>query len=378
MKDLVAQEVIGNRRINIFYDPYPTNPRTDMDGNLCTMVCSHRRYTLGDEQPDDLDEYLRNLVRQYVSLKELMLYAWRNGKKNSGCCKLELVCEKGETANYWQLYYYGYIDYRFARSERGWKRAVHYDRLKDFTEEDIIDNLSNAACIELLEPYMVIQPISIYDHSGVTIWFGSPSDRWDSGCVGFGYQTKEDTLENQTATEANWREVAERNMDAEMEVYRYYVEGTVLAYEVEHLIEPTEEDLEIADMTLDEWRDDDDNWESDDSCYGFYMDEKELLDEVYCEHDFYEYKISYFDEQELCYHELSSGRSFFELTKELEADPFHQTKWPRLYVHCYLPESDQPSVIRSRFIIDCTANGSYRHISDTNFPLTYGQTVKTA
>ena len=119
---LVRQEVLGGRRINIYYDNTPSNPRTDMDGNLCTMVCSHRNYSLGDEQSDDLDESLRNLVRQYVSLKELMLFAWRNGRNDTGCCKLEMICEKGTSANYWRLSYYGYrlpLRSHRARLERG-------------------------------------------------------------------------------------------------------------------------------------------------------------------------------------------------------------------------------------------------------------------
>ena len=41
---------IGNLTINLIQDPYPENPREAFD-NLGTMVCWHRRYKLGDEQP---------------------------------------------------------------------------------------------------------------------------------------------------------------------------------------------------------------------------------------------------------------------------------------------------------------------------------------
>lgn len=42
-------------RVGIGYDTNPFNPRED--DNLGTMVCSHRRYDLGDEVAQNLDDY---------------------------------------------------------------------------------------------------------------------------------------------------------------------------------------------------------------------------------------------------------------------------------------------------------------------------------
>lgn len=43
-----------NYRLSIFPDPDPSDPRKDFD-HVGTMVCIHRRYTLGDEQLKETD-----------------------------------------------------------------------------------------------------------------------------------------------------------------------------------------------------------------------------------------------------------------------------------------------------------------------------------
>lgn len=50
-----------NFNYRIEYDNDPMNPRTDFD-NVGKMVCSHRRYNLGDEQVDDLEEWLYEMA----------------------------------------------------------------------------------------------------------------------------------------------------------------------------------------------------------------------------------------------------------------------------------------------------------------------------
>lgn len=53
MSDICETYERNKLKVNIFYDTSPENPR-DWD-NMGIMICSHRRYTLGDEQfsPDD-------------------------------------------------------------------------------------------------------------------------------------------------------------------------------------------------------------------------------------------------------------------------------------------------------------------------------------
>jgi hypothetical protein len=51
----------------IIQDQYPSNPRKEFD-HVGTMVCWHRRYNLGDEQPKvDPEEYLDDLAWKVVN-----------------------------------------------------------------------------------------------------------------------------------------------------------------------------------------------------------------------------------------------------------------------------------------------------------------------
>jgi len=59
-------------KIEIEPDLDPMDPR-EWD-NLATMVCWHRRYNLGDEQPEeDPEEYLTGLLDQETKRKHLIV-----------------------------------------------------------------------------------------------------------------------------------------------------------------------------------------------------------------------------------------------------------------------------------------------------------------
>jgi hypothetical protein len=63
----VEEFAVGRCNVRIELDGDPLNPRKEYD-NVGTMVCWHRRYELGDEQPsEDAGDYLLNLARGVVS-----------------------------------------------------------------------------------------------------------------------------------------------------------------------------------------------------------------------------------------------------------------------------------------------------------------------
>jgi hypothetical protein len=72
----IDEKVIGKYKIEIFPDEDPLNPRTDYDP-LGTMVCFHRRYSLGDkhnfDDHDDARKFLKNKRRIAIVLP-LYLY----------------------------------------------------------------------------------------------------------------------------------------------------------------------------------------------------------------------------------------------------------------------------------------------------------------
>lgn len=121
------------------------------------------------------------------------------------------------------------------------------------------DEMSFREMIEALSGHIVIKPISIFDHSGVTIFWGAPIDRWDSGTVGFGYCEKDDLdrmgCSYGTEEYPTWRDRAEAFMEGEMDIYDDYLRGYVYGYNV--TIDEDAEDYEYLP-------------DNNDSCCGFY------------------------------------------------------------------------------------------------------------
>lgn len=99
----------------------------------------------------------------------------------------------------------------------------HAFDLNDFNtwqevEADIRDNKDG----------VLIFPLGIYDHSGLSLYIGSKHDRWDGGQVGFIYCTKED-MKNEGIDEAK----AEEILRAEIDTYDAYLKGEVYSYRIE-------------------------------------------------------------------------------------------------------------------------------------------------
>lgn len=116
---------VGNLTISIEQDEASLfNPRTDFD-NIGTMVCWHRNYKLGDQQPDcSPDEFLFKLM-----------------------------------------------------SDR------EFDKHRKYVPDEIKTEHAQA----YINKHFFVLPLYLYDHSGLTIRavpFGCP---WDSGQVGFIY-----------------------------------------------------------------------------------------------------------------------------------------------------------------------------------------------
>jgi len=213
-------------RIKIEHDDHPESPRELY--NLGTMVCWHKRYKLGDEQPrGDEHEYLLALAEKV----------------------------KPGTAQRWERWV---EKYPYPRDRQEWK-DFEYDRDKHWSK--LVQPILDKHIIEL--------PLFLYDHSGVTMSTGRFSCPWDSGKVGFIYVTvaKAKAIYGwKTKAEFN-REKIEQTLRHEVQTYDDFLTGQVYGYEVEG------------------WNGED--WEQVDSCYGFYSYEDapacmaDLLDSEY-------------------------------------------------------------------------------------------------
>ena len=113
------------------------------------------------------------------------------------------------------------------------------------------------------EKPLVILPLFLYDHSGITMSTGDFNDRWDSGQVGFIFVSKKKAQEEynlKTFTKNRIKKI-EEYLKGEVETYDQYLRGDIYGYKV----------FEILDENEDE--NDDDNREELDACWGFYGQE---------------------------------------------------------------------------------------------------------
>ena len=191
--------------LTIEQDNCPESPRTW--SNLCTMVCWHRRYDLGDKHPfDDVDEFLQRLCYEILH------------KENEETYELSWI-----------------------------------DLFKMLDESNLI----------------LIKPINMYDHGGITVSTSSVypyNDRWDSGTIGFIYVTKKKIFEEcMDITEENWKERADQYLEGEMETYDQYLRGDVYGYWLTKKVKQQDKCPHCGEI-IREYEEE----VEDDSCWGFY------------------------------------------------------------------------------------------------------------
>ena len=197
--------------LEIFIDNDPGDPR-EWD-NICTMVCWHSRYGLGDKH-------------NYSDPLDLMMSLYREVMNESWFYK--------HTSEEWQ------------------------DILQALKESDLI----------------LIKAINMYDHGGITVSTSSGypyNDRWDAGVVGFIYVTKNTILKECCyATEENWKDTAADCIEAEMEDYDQYLRGDVYGFKLTKKVIKNEICPHCGEV-IKEYEDE----EEVDMCWGFYGDDLE-------------------------------------------------------------------------------------------------------
>ena len=171
----------------VYYDEDPLNPRKEWD-HAATMVCWHRRYSLGDEQPTcEPGDYFRNMV-------------------DDECPHC------GGTGD-----------------EPGAEPEGDYDLVPNCTHCDGTGVVSDDEVMGLVEKAYYILPLFLYDHSGITMSTGCFSCPWDSGQVGWIY------ISIEKAAQEGWKtaEQAYKAMESEVEEYDHYLTGQCYGYVVE-------------------------------------------------------------------------------------------------------------------------------------------------
>ena len=258
-------------KLRIEHDEYPESPR-DWD-NVGTMVCWHRRYTLGDEQPSESPEdWLNNLADSFLDdiperVERAANYFYGTASRFGDVAEEYLKRARDEALNGTSETDVSIVQMRAANRRTMLEHEKQYlENLQDkppLVEERIIeintalarisqDLAREVARIKALigKGNVIMLPLYLYDHSGITMNTGGFSCPWDSGQVGYIYVTMEDARKEWSGTDEEIRAKALTCLEAEVKVYDQYLTGDVYGYIIE-----------------------DDDGEIVDSCWGFYEDE---------------------------------------------------------------------------------------------------------
>lgn len=255
--------------INMYYDNDADDHRSW--GPVATFVCQHPRYRLGDKH--DIEDVVNDLFSSYVSDKAIIAYfvKTRDAKLIPG--------EEGDASDR----YYEY------ESSFGGEKYTHYiDADSEMQKEDGIasqmaDELDLNEKLRLIDETgeVAMLPISMYEHSGISIWLGSTDGhidaRWDCSSIGFAYiekSTAEEEMPNRKLVDGNnddWKKWSYDIMEGEMETYNQYVKGEVYGYMIEDEYGEEGSDTDLC------------------GCWGFYGDDgkEDMLKEAKADIDSY-------------------------------------------------------------------------------------------
>ena len=105
------------------------------------------------------------------------------------------------------------------------------------------------------EDPLIIKPLYLYDHGGITISTSSFGCQWDSGQVGFVYVRKQDVRDSFSIKRCGqpMKERVDVLLEGEVETYDKYLQGQVYGYEIGKVSEDGhEEGLERCGGYFDE------------------------------------------------------------------------------------------------------------------------------
>jgi hypothetical protein len=221
---------IDKYTIAIFKDDEPDNPRNW--SNLGHMMCWHKSYNLGDDNPyNNVEDFMQSLVINLVSTEEIIAY----GKSAKGSFKIEDCNGEDCDEEIYSVSYFGYPTWFGEKHKAEWNHDRDYYKSeidKGYYIDEILENASMSDCEKLLENKIVILPLYLYDHSGITMSTGSFNDRWDSGQVGFIYATYDEIKKEFGVEKVTDNEIkrAYEILEGEVKTYDDYLTGNVYGF----------------------------------------------------------------------------------------------------------------------------------------------------
>lgn len=212
----------GKRTLVTFCEDWCENPREVSDG-LGAMYCWHRRYNLGDPHdystPEDL---LNSLLCEYASPRQVYHHVRRAGN-------VRLSYDRHDRA--WVLESYdphAKAWYEDARYPPGLTPAT----LPEGFVEDVAPSLGVSAKLAILRSIkgMIIMPLFLYDHSGITMSTSPYACPWDSGQVGWIIATPDKIAEEYGDLTPKAIRRATKYMEIEVREFDHYLTGECYGY----------------------------------------------------------------------------------------------------------------------------------------------------
>ena len=241
-RERTEEGVVQWRAVRVLDEDCPAcyGPREGDDGLNGKMWTVHGRYSLGDMQFKSGEELMTAIVDE----------------------ALEQI--QGSSRGRW--FYDETIDEEYILTE-----VSEADEATPFEEDTGCRKVMTVA--EFLNEHVVMLPLYLYDHGGITMSTGPFSCPWDSGQVGHIWNTKKHFMKtsyypNELFDPAD--SVAEALLKDEVDTYDQWLRGEVFGVVIEQAL-PGEE-----------------QWDEVDSCWGFIgaeqaAEEGEEMLRAYCE-----------------------------------------------------------------------------------------------
>ena len=276
MDDYIKREEVGDYRISIYHDEWNECPVTNWDMLGCYLWEYSRMSILSEEcdwkevwgkysdHKHTLEETLRVMVKEYCDFDRFVSYIKSDEMKDVRLCY-------DRSSRLWKLQVYGYWVF-----SKQWDIVEEYEP-KDLKTKDmylfsnLLEYYGKDTLLELLQKCSK----DIY----VTEWSTTGYSQGDY-VDGIAFCTKARYDERCGRTDIPWTEAAQKCIDGEVDAIGKWMWGDVYGYRVEKKVHFTK--VYKNESMEDE---DDYEWEEVGSCWGYYMEPDELIEEIMAMYD---------------------------------------------------------------------------------------------
>ena len=266
--DVIKTEQIGDYRIRICRDDYPSCPCKDWDmlgvhlfnsGSRLSEASNYEEIFYSNDH--SLADAVCELACKYVPQKKFIEYI------NKYCDSLRFRYDRSD--HMW------YLEQYFKTIEHN---GSHWYEMQNFTPDEVKDDIRGELSESLDEEDFIYLLTNCQSEIAVHEWSSSGYCQGDY-VEGFSYCTKERFIKHYGGPAKDWQKRAVPAMESEAECIGKWMWGDVIGFVLEKKVRYTKayEDSERAD-------EDDYDWEEVDSCWDYYCDEDELIKKVIDEH----------------------------------------------------------------------------------------------